>query len=250
MIRRVAAVFAFLVVASGWLLAQDSPLPGPAGGVAGLPTTGGTMTGQVVFSGVTTDISTGTNEDMTIAPAGTGAVVVASTGGSSTSETFFTWHVSDATTTKYFLRVYNGTTANGDLIPVIVGATNATIAAAAGVATIGLVNDGTDIATNDAIIQVSAYETTDGFTGTWSVPENRALFGVKGGGSTKLNVGVNGELRQVGYSTTLGTCTSANVAEQKFYSKTAANKISHCVCVMTAAATYAWETTHASGDCT
>lgn len=32
MIRRVAAGFAFLVVSSGWLLAQDSALPGPSGG--------------------------------------------------------------------------------------------------------------------------------------------------------------------------------------------------------------------------
>ncbi len=42
---------------------------------------GCTMTGQEVFSGVATDVSTGTNEDFTMGPAGTGAVVASVNAG-------------------------------------------------------------------------------------------------------------------------------------------------------------------------
>lgn len=42
--------------------------------------TGCSMTGQQVFSGVTTDISTGTNQDLTITPNGTGKTVLGGTG--------------------------------------------------------------------------------------------------------------------------------------------------------------------------
>ena len=44
------------------------------GGGGGLPTTGGTMTGQQVFSGVSTDISTGSGESFTVAPSGAGGI--------------------------------------------------------------------------------------------------------------------------------------------------------------------------------
>lgn len=64
----VAAVLAPLWVSAG-------ALPGPRVGGGGLPTIGGTMTGQLVFSGVATDISTGSNETLTIAPAGSGSGV-------------------------------------------------------------------------------------------------------------------------------------------------------------------------------
>jgi len=244
-------VLVLMLAVPAAVLAGGGALPGPSGGGgSGLPLTGGTMTGQVVFNGVATDISTGTDENLTVAPSGTGYLEIAKTAGSVTTDIFSIMTVSDVTTTKWFLRMYNSTSANGTLAPTISGATNSTTATHGGVAIVGVVPDSADVATSDGVVIVDAYESTDGMTGTLSIPESRPLFSVRGGGSVKLNVGVNGELRQVGYSTTLGTCTSSNVAEQKFYSKTAANKISHCVCVMTAAATYAWETTHASGDCT
>lgn len=41
--------------------------------------TGCSMTGQQVFSGVTTDISTGTNQDLTITPNGSGQVFITNT---------------------------------------------------------------------------------------------------------------------------------------------------------------------------
>ena len=97
MIRRVAAVFAFLVVASGWLLAQDSPLPGPSGGGGGLPTVGGTLTGQVVSDGVACDISTAatTNSDYAVCPAAGKGLLVNATAGSTVAEQLFMSTISD-----------------------------------------------------------------------------------------------------------------------------------------------------------
>lgn len=79
-VRFLAAVVAVLCGVIPWaaLAFENSAVPGPSrsGGGGGLLTTGGTMTGQQVFSGVATDISTGTNEPLTLAPNGTGNVLV------------------------------------------------------------------------------------------------------------------------------------------------------------------------------
>lgn len=73
-LEAVVARLAVVAVMALPLLADAGALPGPRSPSVGLPLTGGTMTGQVVFSGVSTDISTGTNEDLQLAPAGTGQV--------------------------------------------------------------------------------------------------------------------------------------------------------------------------------
>lgn len=46
-----------------------------------------TMTGGLVFSGVATDITTGTNEDLTLSANGTGSVIVTGNGGNTKIET-------------------------------------------------------------------------------------------------------------------------------------------------------------------
>lgn len=69
-------VLVLMLAVPAAVLAGGGALPGPSGGGGGLPLTGGTMTGQVVFSAVTTDISTGTNESLTLAPNGTGNMLV------------------------------------------------------------------------------------------------------------------------------------------------------------------------------
>lgn len=56
------------------LLADAGALQGPRSPSVGVPSTGGIYTGQVVFSGVSTDITTGINENLTLSPNGTGQV--------------------------------------------------------------------------------------------------------------------------------------------------------------------------------
>ncbi len=83
--NRVLAAAVFVVLFSeGMLLAQGYGGVGfPGGGGKGMGSlaaafcslTGCTMTGQVVFSGVSTDISTASGETLTLSPAGTGASV-------------------------------------------------------------------------------------------------------------------------------------------------------------------------------
>lgn len=74
--RRLLIIFALLGVVGTAGAFAGGALPGPRVGVSALycALTGCTMTGQQVFSGVTTDITTGTNEDLTLAPNGTGVV--------------------------------------------------------------------------------------------------------------------------------------------------------------------------------
>lgn len=92
---RAAAAFIASVLLSAVLLPAvllsatppSNPLPGPAGvsygtiGTYFCALTGCTMTGQTVYSGVTTDITTGTNEDLTLVANGTGAVDLQGGGG-------------------------------------------------------------------------------------------------------------------------------------------------------------------------
>lgn len=108
------------------LLADAGALPGPRSPSVGLPLTGGTVTGQVVFSGVATDITTATNEDLTIAPSGTGklavngggaapAIEVTTTATNNTAEIYERWSTSDETNTKCAL--LNGSATNSGVNP-------------------------------------------------------------------------------------------------------------------------------------
>jgi hypothetical protein len=72
--KRLLVVFALLGVVGTAGAFAGGALPGPAVGVSALycALTGCTMTGQTVYSGVTTEVSTGANENFTVAPNGTG----------------------------------------------------------------------------------------------------------------------------------------------------------------------------------
>ena len=66
-------VLVLMLAVPAAVLAGGGALPGPSGGGGnGLPRTGGTMTGQVVSSGVSVDWTSGTNEDLVFTPNGTG----------------------------------------------------------------------------------------------------------------------------------------------------------------------------------
>ena len=83
-------VLVLMLAVPAAVLAGGGALPGPSGGGGGgLPTTGGTMTGALVFDdglgGPSTSITTGTGNDLNIATAGTRKVKV--TSGDTTADT-------------------------------------------------------------------------------------------------------------------------------------------------------------------
>lgn len=232
-----------------------------------LPLTGGTMTGQQVFSGVTTDISTGTNQDLTITPNGTGVVDVTTTlrasgvldARSTISNTSAAVCFTGASSVPCVDDIFavNNTAGNSD---VYVRASST--ARVAGIGMYDSSNTGVgsyrywgstsgDADTQDRFVALSAGKqhitasTTDIATGTpvWSVMDNTSgtgvvLMSVYGSGVTKWNPNT----AAAGI-----TCNAAGEGLEYVRVIAASNKSGKCLCTQTSSGVYAWTISYTGG---
>ncbi len=168
---------------------------GGGGGVSGAlycALTGCTMTGQEVFSAVSSDISTGTNEDLTLAPNGSGLVEVLKASESGVAEIMSRFTVSDVTATKFMFRIGNATSSNSTYMTDMRSFTNSTTTTLAGIQLIGGIPNTRDGVTNTGVILFNAVTSTDGATGTLAAPTANPLFTVRALATDKFHIGFGG----------------------------------------------------------
>lgn len=225
--------------------------------------TGCTMTGQIVFSGVTTDISTASGESLTIAPAGAGGIGLQTTTGDVDIDTTTGNVTLDCTTAngEGCLRITHAET-NGNGIWIEGSAGNnirmRSSGATGGSALVfvkhtntygGIIGYANTGASADFANKLYAYtdgvefrqtEVSDVAAGTLLFSINDTCsgagcvrqFGVDGNGAAKFRV----------MTSTHGvTCNSANEGLLYYRVIDASNKSGFCMCARTASGAYGWK---------
>jgi len=229
--------------------------------------TGCTMTGQIVFSGVTTDISTASGEFLTIAPAGAGGIGLQTTTGDVDIDTTTGNVTVDCTTAsgEGCIKINHADT-NGNGIWMENATGNNVVRLKAASASAGSWYDvissanvrsllvgafnasfaGTDFANRaaiysaDKVIVVSRDDDVAAGALLMTVEDNSTL-----GGSTavrQFSVDGNGAVKfRVMTSTNGATCNSANEGLLYYRVIDASNKSGFCMCARTASGAYGWK---------
>ena len=219
-----AAVVVWLMCAATWVYGGALTVPGGGGG---LPTVGGTMTGQVVFSGVSTDVSTGSGEDFTVAPAGAGKMIVSSPVEISASNITPELKIRD-------------TNAAGFSSVIMYNSADATLSHFGG----GNSGAGAPWANNTFVI---GYGTTPAGKVLLSAVGNHAAGedAIRFYKNTTTQVGAvdgNGAYRFPDKTSAHGaTCNSGNEGLIYYRSISGSNKSGFCVCAETSSGVYAWK---------
>lgn len=195
--------------------------------MSGVLTTGGTMTGQLVFSGVSTDISTATNEDLTIAPAGSGKLVVSSAAEFSSSNITPEVKIRDTNAAGFSsVLMYD----SGDAALSHFGGGNS--------------GSGAPWANNTFVI---GYGTTPAGKVLLSAVPNHAAGedAIRFYDNTTTQIGAvdgNGAYRFPDKTSAHGaTCNSSNEGLIYYRSISASNKSGFCVCAETSSGVYGWK---------
>ena len=213
---------------AGGLVSTATPALGAALTLTGaLSGTSSNFTGQMVFDGVTTDITTGTNQRLAIAPNGAGTIDLQKTIENTENETCFTGitgvvcvgenlAVTSATTTSVIIRA-GGTGASSRVqlydsanAPMGSYAYNGSAASVSALAqdrlTIGGSSKGTTVAmSGDVAAGTNVFRVIDDVFGT-----GNELMSVDGSGNVKLNASATRSRGTITLAAGTGTATVAS----------------------------------------